>query len=62
MQLRQPSLTARGAAAHRAAHQTLDRGAIFSDPFARRILGEEGCAWADERAAGTNIAATAAIY
>jgi methyltransferase (TIGR00027 family) len=44
-------LTARGAAGHRAAHQTLENGSIFRDPFARRILGEEGCARADERAA-----------
>jgi O-methyltransferase involved in polyketide biosynthesis len=58
----QPSLTARGAAAHRAAHQLIDGGAIFHDPFARRILGEEGCAWADERAADTSTAAAADIY
>jgi O-methyltransferase involved in polyketide biosynthesis len=34
----QPSRTARGAAAHRAVHQTLEGGAIFNDPFASRIL------------------------
>ncbi|HEY1962285.1 MAG TPA: hypothetical protein VGG69_07700 [Rhizomicrobium sp.] len=55
-------MTARGAAAHRAAHQLIDGGAIFHDPFARRILGEEGCAWADERAADTSTAAAADIY
>jgi len=34
-----PSRTALGAAAHRAAHQTVDGAAIFADPFARAILG-----------------------
>lgn len=48
---RQPSLTARGAAGHRAAHQVLERGAVFRDPYARRILGAEECARADRRAA-----------
>lgn len=47
----QPSLTAQGAAGHRAAHQLLEGGAIFRDPFARAILGEEACAEADEKAA-----------
>lgn len=56
MQPRQPSLTARGASGHRAAHQVADRAAIFRDPFARRILGEEGCVWADERAADPKAA------
>jgi len=37
----QPSDTARGAAAYRAIHQTLDGGVIFSDPFAARILDDE---------------------
>ena len=37
----QPSLTAFGAAAHRAAHQVLDRGRIFLDPLALRILGTD---------------------
>ncbi len=36
-----PSQTARGAAAYRAIHQTLEGGAIFSDPLALRILDEE---------------------
>jgi methyltransferase (TIGR00027 family) len=31
-----------GAAAHRAAHQVLEEGRIFSDPLALRILGPEG--------------------
>ena len=39
MQPGQPSRTARGAAAHRAVHQVLERGSIFSDPLAVRILG-----------------------
>src|ERR1700730_13669386 len=41
MQTGQPSQTARGAAAHRAVHQTLDCGAIFTDPFAGAILDDE---------------------
>jgi methyltransferase (TIGR00027 family) len=51
MERKQPSLTARGAAGHRAAHQVLENGSIFRDPFARRILGSEECARADARAA-----------
>jgi methyltransferase (TIGR00027 family) len=39
MQTGQPSRTALGAAALRAAHQVLDRAAIFTDPLALRILG-----------------------
>jgi methyltransferase (TIGR00027 family) len=38
----QPSRTALAAAGHRAAHQVLERGAIFSDPLALRILGADG--------------------
>ncbi len=34
-----PSRTALGAAAHRAVHQVLERGFIFADPLAVRILG-----------------------
>jgi len=34
----QPSRTALGAAFHRAAHQVLERGVIFADPLAGRIL------------------------
>ena len=37
----QATRTALGAARHRAAHQTLERGRIFSDPLAVRILGSE---------------------
>ena len=40
MQSGQPSRTARAAAFHRAAHQVLEGGRIFSDPLAIRILGE----------------------
>ena len=39
MQPGQPSRTALGAATHRAVHQLLDRGYIFADPLAMRILG-----------------------
>lgn len=41
MQHGQPSRTALGAAGHRAAHQVLERGAIFADPLALRILGAD---------------------
>ncbi len=41
MQPGQPSRTALGAAGLRAAHQVLDRGAIFPDPLALRILGPD---------------------
>jgi len=51
MRGKQPSVTARGAAEHRAAHQTLECGIIFSDPFACRILGEDPQGIADRHAA-----------
>jgi methyltransferase (TIGR00027 family) len=35
------SLTAKGAATHRAVHQLLEGGHIFNDPFAVSILGED---------------------
>jgi methyltransferase (TIGR00027 family) len=41
MQPAQFSRTALGAAGHRAAHQVIERGRIFSDPFALRVLGED---------------------
>src|SRR5208282_743698 len=41
MQAQEPSRTALAAAAHRAAHQVLERGFIFADPLALRILGED---------------------
>ncbi|MFZ2030781.1 MAG: SAM-dependent methyltransferase [Vitreimonas sp.] len=39
MQAGKPSRTALGAAGHRAAHQVLEGGRIFSDPLALRIMG-----------------------
>jgi methyltransferase (TIGR00027 family) len=51
MQAGLPSQTARGAAAYRAIHQTLEGGAIFSDPFASIILDDETRARLDEVAA-----------
>lgn len=42
MEERHPSHSALGAAGYRAAHQVLDGGGIFSDPFARGILGSQG--------------------
>jgi methyltransferase (TIGR00027 family) len=41
MQTGKPSRTAFAAAGHRAAHQVLERGAIFADPLAVPILGED---------------------
>lgn len=41
MQQGQPSRSALGAARHRAAHQVFERGFIFSDPLALRILGPD---------------------
>lgn len=41
MQTGQPSRTAFAAASHRAAHQLLENGSIFTDPLAVRILGED---------------------
>jgi methyltransferase (TIGR00027 family) len=37
----QASVTALGAAGHRAAHQVLERGLVFADPLALRILGPD---------------------
>ncbi len=51
MQTGQPSHTARGAAAYRALHQTLDNGSIFRDPFAAMMLDEESLARLEEIAA-----------
>jgi methyltransferase (TIGR00027 family) len=47
----QPSLTARGAAAYRAVHQTHEAAAIFRDPFAAKILDAATRASLDEIAA-----------
>lgn len=41
MREREPSRTALGAAGYRAAHQTLDGGRVFADPFAHAILGPD---------------------
>ncbi|MBA6441775.1 class I SAM-dependent methyltransferase [Streptomyces sp. GMR22] len=41
MQTGRPSVTARGAAAFRAAHQELEGGRVFSDPLALRILAAD---------------------
>jgi methyltransferase (TIGR00027 family) len=49
------SNTARGAAAYRAIHQTLEGGAIFCDPFAARILDDETRARLDETAADASL-------
>jgi methyltransferase (TIGR00027 family) len=37
----QASVTALGAAGHRAAHQVLEHGFVFADPLALRILGQD---------------------
>jgi methyltransferase (TIGR00027 family) len=39
MQQGQPSYTAMRAAAHRAAHQVIEQGRVFSDPLALAVLG-----------------------
>ena len=52
MQQGKASLTAVGAAGHRAAHQVIERGIVFSDPLALAILGQdadEAIALAKER-------------
>ena len=58
MEQRKPSRTAWAAAAHRAAHQVLEQGQIFSDPLAVRILGEDAetiARRAEERPAGRRM-------
>src|ERR1700756_3167622 len=55
MRAGKPSQTARGAAAYRAIHQTTDGGAIFSDPFAERILDDETRATLDQLAANPSL-------
>lgn len=52
MQFGEPSRTALAAARHRAAHQLLEQGRIFSDPLAVRILGENPERIAEDAAAG----------
>ena len=41
MQSGKPSRTALAAARHRAGHQVIEQGRVFSDPLAMRILGED---------------------
>lgn len=48
MNEREPSRTAFGAARHRAAHQLLEQGRIFSDPLAVPILGQDPAEIAEE--------------
>lgn len=48
MQAGQRSRTALGAAGHRAAHQVLERGFIFNDPLAVRILGDDANAFIEQ--------------
>lgn len=47
----QASRTALGAAVHRAAHQTLEGGAIFTDPLATAILGGQAAELVADEAA-----------
>jgi methyltransferase (TIGR00027 family) len=51
----EPSHTARGAAAYRAIHQTLEGGAIFRDPFAEKILDDKTRAGLDDVAADASL-------
>lgn len=55
MRAGEPSHTARGAAAYRAIHQTLESGSIFSDPFASKLLDDETLARLDETAADPSL-------
>ena len=55
MRGRQPSQTARGAAAYRALHQTLDGGVIFRDPLASKLLDDETLPRLDEIAADDSL-------
>jgi len=48
MQPGKPSRTALAAATHRAAHQVLEQGRVFTDPLALRILGRDADAVARE--------------
>ncbi len=53
-----PSKTAFAAAAHRAAHQVLEEGRIFTDPLALKILGEDAhsvARWAEQRSSGRRM-------
>jgi methyltransferase (TIGR00027 family) len=55
VQAGEPSHTARGAAAYRAIHQTLEGGVIFRDPFAATILDDETRGRLDETAANPSL-------
>ena len=55
MQPGKASDTARGAAAYRAIHQTVEGGAIFADPFAASMLDDEARARLDESAANASL-------
>jgi methyltransferase (TIGR00027 family) len=55
MQTGRPSQTAQGAAVYRALHQTLDGGSIFNDPFASKILDDEGLGRLGEIAANPSL-------
>jgi len=44
----EPSETAWAAAAHRAVHQVLERGRIFADPLALRLVGSEAARLVEE--------------
>ena len=48
MRPKQPSRTAWGAARHRAVHQLVENGSIFTDPLAVAILGGQLEATADD--------------
>ena len=52
MEAGSPSRTALAAAAHRAAHQVIERGMLFQDPLAMRILGADYDAIAKDLGAG----------
>ena len=58
METGQPSRTAYAAARYRAAHQVLERGSIFTDPLAVRILG----ATAEELRGGRAAQGDAAVH
>lgn len=55
MRTGEPSQTARGAAIHRAVHQTLEGGVIFTDPFALSMIDEATRAGLDEVAADPSL-------
>jgi methyltransferase (TIGR00027 family) len=48
MEAGQASRTALGAAMHRAAHRTLEAGAVFTDPYALKIIGSQARERLDE--------------